>query len=240
MATRRGLAFASMKICPNKKPMKICPIKTPMHIFTRRDNKPRFSRGFTLVELVVSIAIFTALALLIGLFGKDIFSFNSYIQADLGAQMEGRRAITRMVSEMREMSPSSLGAYPIAVAATSSITFFSDIDTEPLKEQVRYYIQGEKVLKSVIKPAGVPLVYDAGSAVITTVASSIANSTSTPFFEYYDTNYAGTSTPLSIPVNISDVKLVKINILLSRKSSMSAVPLLITSQVTPRNLKDNL
>lgn len=237
MATGRNLAFTAMKINFNKN---LLASKNFLNFFGRAENNSRLNRGITLAELVISIAIFAALALLIGLFGKNIFSFNYYIQADLGAQMEGRRAVAKMVSEMREMSPSSLGAYPIAVAATSSITFYSDIDGDPLKEKVRYYIQNGKVLKSVAKLGGSPPSYDFGSAVITTVAQSVANGTSTPLFEYYDANYAGTSTPLSIPVNISSVKLVKINLLVSRQSSTSAVPLLITSQVTPRNLKDNL
>lgn len=192
-----------------------------------------------MVELLIVIGIFVALSALIGIFGKDIFSFNSRIQSDLDAQMEGRRAIIKMVSEMREMSSSSLGAYPIASASTSTITFFSNIDTDSDKEQIRYYISGKKIMKSVINPTGIPLVYNAGSAVVTTVVSSISNGTSTPLFSYHDTNYSGTTTPLSLPINISAVKLVNINMLLERKP-VSTTPLTITSQVTPRNLKDNL
>lgn len=196
------------------------------------------NRGVTLVELLIALGIFAMLAVVIGKFERDIFHFNTVIQSDLGAQIEGRRAIVTMVSEMREMSPSALGAYPIAAAATSSITFFSDIDSDTVKEQIQYYVSGTRILKSVINPTGSPLVYNAGSAVVTTVVSSITNGTSTPLFEYYDTNYAGTSTPLSIPVNISSVKLVKINMLLERKPTpFSSIS--ITSQVTPRNLKDN-
>lgn len=196
--------------------------------------------GFTLTETLIALAIFTALALVTTLYQKNIFSFNSYIQSSLTAQIEGRRAVTKMVSEMREMSPSSLGAYPIAAAATSSLTFFSDIDADSVKEQIRYYVQGTSVMKSVINPTGNPLVYNSGSAVITTVVSNVSNGTSTPLFQYYDTSYAGTTTPLSIPVNIAAVKLVKINIILPIRSSSNNSSLTITSQVTPRNLKDNI
>lgn len=197
------------------------------------------TKGVTLVEVLVALGIFIAFAVLVGAFQGDIFSFNTRVQSDLEAQMEGRRAIVKMVSEMREMSPSSLGAYPIAAAATSSLTFFSEIDSDSLKEQVRYYIQNGKVYKSVIKPLGNPMSYNPNSAVITTVASNVANGTSTPFFEYFDTNYSGTSSPMSIPVNVSAIKLVRINLLLNSRPA-STVPMEIISQVTPRNLKDNL
>jgi len=140
---------------------------------------------------------------------------------------------------MREMSPSSVGSYPIAAAATSSITFYSDIDADSVKEQIQYYVQGKRIMKSVINPTGNPLVYNAGSAILSTVVTTIANGTSTPIFSYFDTNYSGTTTPLSIPVNVAAIKLVRINILLD-VIPVPTVPLNVTSQVTPRNLKDNL
>ncbi len=202
--------------------------------------KKVLKKGLTLVEVLVAMAILTLIGFSITAFERDIFSFNSFIQSDLNAQIAGRKAITRMVSEMREMSPSSLGSYPIAAAATSTITFYSDIDTDSAKEQIRYYVSGTNIMKSVINPTGSPLVYNSGSAVVTTVASSVANGTSTPIFEYYDTNYSGTTTPLSTPVNIASIKLVKINILIEAKSSRGIIPLNLTSQVTLRNLKDNL
>jgi len=198
------------------------------------------NRGITLVELVVSLAIFSVIGLIIGMFGRDIFSFNSFIQSDLNAQFEGRRAIVRMVSEMREMSPSSLGAYPIATAGTSTLIFFSDIDADTMKEQVRYYIQGQQILRGVIEPVGTPPVYDINAMVVRTVVSDIGNGTSTPLFQYFDTNYSGTTTPLAIPVNISSIRLIQIQALVDSVSSRGNSQLMITSQVTPRNLKDNL
>ncbi len=216
-----------------------------MNFFTRikkrhTPGKSRTSRGMTLAEILVALGIFSAIVLLTTFFERDVFSLNQYIQEDLDAQIEGRRAVTSMVGEMREMSPSSLGAYPIAAAATSTITFYSDIDADSVKEQIRYYIQSNKLFKSVINPTGNPLVYNSGSAVVTTVSTGVLNSTSTPLFQYYDGTYTGTTSPLTIPVDVSAIKLVKINMILERKSSKSTQPLTFTSQVTIRNLKDNL
>jgi len=205
-----------------------------------KKNLQNTKRGVTILELIISVGIFAIIAVFIGSFQKDIFSFNSHIQADLNAQIEGRRAVVMMVREMREMSPSSLGSYPIGQAATSSLTFYSNIDGDAHKEQIRYYVQGGKLLKGVVNPTGNPLVYNAGSVVTTTVVSDFVNGTSTPLFQYYDTNYFGTSTPLSLPINVVSVKLIKFSILLNRTSSESNIQLSLTSQVVPRNLKDNL
>lgn len=203
-------------------------------------NRKTWCTGLTLVEVLISLAIFTVIASLIALFAKDIFSINGYVSSDLNAQIAGRRTVVSMIKEMREMSPSSLGTFAINQAATSSVTFYSNIDTDSLKEQVKYYRQGNSLLKSVIKPSGTPLVYNAGSAVITTAIPSLTNSTSTPIFEYYDSNYSGTTTPLTYPVDLSRIKFIKVNIFLERKSSKSNLPLNITSGTSLRNLKDNI
>lgn len=210
-----------------------------MKIFLKNKISTR-SRGITLVEMVVAMSIFSVVGVIVAMFGRDIFSFNSFIQSDLNAQFEGRRAVVRMISEMREMSQSSLGAYPIATAGTSTLVFFSDIDADSVKEQVRYYIQGQQIIRGVIEPVGNPPVYNVGSMLTRTVISDIGNGTSTPLFQYYDTGYAGTTTPLATPVDISSIRLIQINALVDSVSSRGNSQLMITSQVTPRNLKDNL
>lgn len=197
-------------------------------------------RGMTLAEIILVVAIISIIVVGIGSFQRDIFFYSSTTQADLNAQMEGRRAIRTIVSELREASQSSLGSYPIAVAATSSITFFTDIDNDNLKEQLRYYIQDRKLFKGVIKPTGNPLVYNPNAEVVSTILTDVSNSTSTPAFQYFDTNYAGTSTPLALPVDIPSVRLVKIQLVVDRDPGRSPNPLTITSQVSIRNLKDNL
>lgn len=197
-------------------------------------------KGFTLAELLITVGIIGLIAVVLGTFQGDVFFFNSVIQDDLTAQMDGRRAIRKMVSEIREASPSSLGSYPIASAATSSITFFSNVDNDTLKEQVRYFIQNKNLMRGVIKPTGNPLSYNSGSETFETSVKNIANSTSTPLFEYYDTNYTGTTTPLIFPVSLTAVRLVNVELLIDRDPNRSPIPLNITSQVSIRNLKDNL
>ncbi len=191
--------------------------------------------------MLVYIGIFGVIILAVTTFEKDIFFYNNITQANLNTQMEGRRVVKTMVAELRESSPSSLGGYPISQAGTSSITFFSNIDNDNVKEQIRYYLRDEDLYKGVIKPTGNPLTYNAATETVTTVITHIKNSSSTPLFLYYDTNYAGTSTPsLPIPVNIPSVRLIKIDVIIDRNPDRSPTPLTVTSQVTVRNLKDNL
>lgn len=197
-------------------------------------------KGFSLAELVVTLAIVGAIGWGVTTLGRDIFLFNNIAQANLNAQVEGRRAVRFFSAELREASPSSIGAYPIAAAATSTITFFTDYDNDGLKEQIRYYLQNKNLMKGVIKPTGNPLTYNAANETLSTVVTDVANSTSTPVFLYYDSTYAGTTTPLALPINLTAVRLVQIQLVVDRNPNRSPNPLTVTSDITLRNLKDNL
>ena len=98
-------------------------------MFKDKNYKKNTKAGFTLVEIVVYLAVFGVLIGSVTIFARDIFFYNSVTQSDLTAQLEGRRVVRALISELRESSPSSLGAYPIASVATSTITFFSNINS---------------------------------------------------------------------------------------------------------------
>lgn len=200
----------------------------------------KYKSGVTLVEIIIYLAIFIIVIGGVTTFGRDIFFYNSATQSDLTAQLEGRRVVKSMVAELREAIPSSLGAYPISQVSTSSITFYTNIDSDSLKEQVRYYLSNRKIYKGIIKPSGNPLVYNPASETTKIEVTDVVNGTSTPIFQYYDINYGGTGNALSAPVNIPSVRLIKVNVIIDKDSNRSPIPLSITSQVSIRNLKDNL
>lgn len=195
--------------------------------------------GFTLVETVVAVSIFVAISSIIWAFGRDIFFFNSNLNSSLSVQFDARQILRKVVSELRSTSPSSLGAYPIALAGTSSLTFYSNIDDDPLKEQLRYFLQNGELKRGVIKPVGNPLTYNSINETISTVAKDIVNGNS-PIFEYFDRNYAGTSTPLTQPVNALSIRFIRITLVLDTDPNRLPAPFTARTQVNLRNLKDNL
>lgn len=193
-----------------------------------------------MVELIISVAIFSIVAIVMSTFQKDIFSLNRNLQSGLNAQLEGRHVIKIMVSELRKTSPSVLGAYPIELASSTGITFYSDVDNDGLKDKVRYFLSGNTIKKGVIAPTGSPYTYSSGNEKLTTIINYVIASSTLPIFQYYTSTYAGTSTPLSQPVTASSVRLIKINVIIDTNPLTSPSALIITTQVTPRNLKDNL
>lgn len=195
--------------------------------------------GFTLVEILVSMAIFVMVGLAIANYGRDIFSINTNLQNNLTAQMDGRQVVKKLVAELRSASPSSLGSYPIETAGTSTLVFYSNVDSDAYKERIRYFLTGTTLKRGVIKPSGNPLTYPSGSETFSTIVRDVKVSTSTPIFEYFDGNYAGTTTPLTQPVTISSVRLIRTTVVIEADANKSPNPITITSQAMLRNLKDN-
>ena len=198
------------------------------------------SRGFSLAEVVVSVAIVSMLAVTVGTFHRDVFYVNTMAQSSLNAQFDARHVVKTMVAELRKASPSSLGSYPILLASSTALTFYSDLDGNGVKEQVRYFMSGKSLKKGVIVPTGSPLVYNSGNEVVNTLVSDVVSSSTLPMFQYYSSAYDGTTSALVQPVTASSVRLIKINVIIDRDPGRAPSQIVTTSQVTLRNLKDNL
>jgi len=196
--------------------------------------------AFTLVEVLVSLGIFL---LLIGsVVGILSFSFKSknIIWEQLSTQNEGRKTVNDFINELRTAAQSSIGAYPIAAANTSTITFYSNIDVDSWRERVRYFLSGTILKKGILKPSGNPLVYNSANEVVTDIVHDIANGTSSIFY-YYGENYNGvnnTST-LSYPIDLTKIRVVGIKLRMEENPNLSPAPLIVEGKTEVRNLKTN-
>lgn len=214
--------------------VKIRVLKSMKSIFIRQD-----IRGATLIEILVTIFIFSLIGFVIWAFQKDIFSLSDRLQGGLSVEQEVRKALKLMSAEIRSVSPSSVGAYPLAEVGSNSFTFYSDIDEDGLKERIRYFLDGDVFKKGILKPSGQPLAYNDGEEVVVDFVSAIVNGATT-IFEYYDTNYDGTTAPLVAPINIPNVRLVKITLIVDRDPNRAPEAIELSTQISMRNLKDNL
>lgn len=201
--------------------------------------KYNLKSGFSIIEVLVSIFILTLIGLAVYSFQKDVFWFNRILSGNFATNDEARRALKVMSAEIRTASPSSLGAYALVQTATSSFTFYSNIDNDSFKERVRYFVDGTTLKKGVIKPSGSPLTYNPANEVITELIHDVLSS-ATSTFSYYDENYDGTNQPLAEPINIAAVRLVKITIVIDKDPQSPPGPRTLTTQIQMRNLKDNL
>ncbi len=197
------------------------------------------TQGFTLLEVILTMAIIAIVGVAIGTLQRDIYFFRTIFQGNLTVNDDARRILQPITNEIRGASPSSNGGYALEDVSPQSFTFYSDTDANGIKERIRYFLSGTNLKKGVIVPTGNPYVYASGNEQITTIIPDVANGAN-PIFEYYDGNYDGTTSPLSSPVPILSVRLVKITLQLSIATRNTPAHMTITTEVSLRNLKDNL
>jgi prepilin-type N-terminal cleavage/methylation domain-containing protein len=197
--------------------------------------------GFTLVETLITMAIFLVIMLGVTSFQRDVFVDNTISQGFFTTTQGAEEILRNMVSPLRSASQGSDGSYPILTAGTSTLTFFSDLYNNGVKERVRYFISGTTLEEGIIVPNGTPLSYGNATETISYLAYNVRNiASSTDVFDYYDDTYNGTSSPLTQPVSVSAVRLVKITLILDTNPTRAPAPIVYTTQVSLRDLKDNL
>src|SRR3989344_337574 len=205
---------------------------------------PRGSIGFTLVESIMAVAVFIVLS--IGVSTVTLTIMRSYRQqsASLTNVDQATIVASRFTNELRNASYGNDGAYPLNSAGPAEIVFFSTVGAEPNQSnRIRYYLSGTSLYKGITAPSGSPPSYDLGSETTDLVQNSVINyaTTSIPLFYYYDGDYGGGGDPLSQPVNINDVKFVKINLIVLKQPGISTTTSFnLNTGATLRNLKNNL
>ena len=197
-------------------------------------------RGVSIIEIIIVVFIFGLIGTAIWGVGADIFSYNRILNIGLSANHEARQTVKKMSAEIRSISPSSLGAYPIAEASTTSFTFYVDADGDGLKERIRYFLDTGTLKKGIIVPAGIPLVYNPAAEMFLEMVHDVANGAGGTIFEYHDTNYDGTTPALAQPVNVLSVRLVKVTLIIDNDPARPPATTTVTTQMSMRNLKDNL
>lgn len=199
----------------------------------------KIKNGFTMIEAMLAVAIFSSVVVAIGAFQRDVFYFNDVLQTGLNNITEARKVLRPFVGEVRKAESSNLGAFSIEKAEAKTFIFFTDTDNDGLRERVRYFVDGDTFKKGIIKPSGSPLVYSVANEKITEVVRNVIEDQTQ--FSYFDSSYNGTasSTPLTYPVSPSSVRLIKVDLTIDTNPNRAPGLLTVTTQATVRNLKDN-
>ncbi len=211
----------------------------------RHQNHPKVSRcvrslkrarGFTLIEMLVTIAltvlVMGALSMLIVYFYRT----NSYTLGQSIASEQARRGVEDAMRHLREASYGSDGSYPIGSASTSTIVFYANVTTAPEIGRITYELVGGTLYRGVAEPSGNPPSYVGATYATSTIATSIVNGTSTPIFTYYDASGA----VLSSPINVSKISSVRTTLQIDVNVNRAPTTYTLYAGATLRNLKAQL
>ena len=192
--------------------------------------------GFTLLEILVSMFIFTGVVLAITSLALDFAGYGIFFGESLEVQEELTKTAKTMETELRGMGPAINGAYQIQVAAGNTITFYSDYNLDGQAEQIRYFLNGGTLMRGVTHPSGNPLQYPAAQEKTTEVVHNVISNPST-IFTYYGSGYSGTEAPLASPVNVSNIRLIVVTITSDKQAKGGSGPATEILKVAVRSLR---
>lgn len=193
--------------------------------------------------MLVTIAIFTMVLIGISSLLRVLFTNSTTDPNALNAVDEAQSAASNFVSQVRDATYGNDGSYPLGEASTTEIIFYSPYGSSgsSVVDRIRYFVASSTLYEGVTAPSGSPMSYNLANEKISTIVPHMAGvGTSTVFF-YYNGTYAGTSSPLSQPINLNQVTYIGIEMSVQlqevRGSTASSV---ISTGATIRNLKTNL
>ncbi len=197
--------------------------------------------GFTLIELVVTISIFSIVSVGLIILVGDVYSQATKHGSSIANADQTRRLSNQMMQELRNSVSASNGAYAIAIADAQQLAFYANVDGGTDIERVRYYLSGGKLYRGIVKQAGNPVNYN-GTEISKVVQNDVANNGSTPLFYYFNENFDdNTDSALTQPVNIALVTYIKLNIqVLKRTSKSTTSSFTVYAGAALRSLKTNL
>lgn len=215
-----------------------------------REQTGHGARGFTMIEVIVSMAVLAMIGGGIIVFQKSVITNSKVLQSTFISQQQIRKTFATFSAELRSAGPSANGSYSLESISTSSVVFYSNVDNDASVERVRYFFAtstlGSAVLdvlkKGVTKPTGAVYATSTNESV-SIVVRDVKNSSTTPIFTFYDSSYSGVASstaPLVQPVDISAVRLIKMSLSVDPNTGRSPVFQTYETQVSIRNLKDNL
>ena len=202
-----------------------------MHI-TRPPRTP-LHRGLTILETIVAVGIVSVI--MIAIAGSIFFFYRANRSAlEQSFQIDSaRKGVEFLVQDLREATHGDDGSYPVGSIASTSITFFSDIDQDLTVEKITYTLATTTLSRTVVNASGVPLSY-MGAGDTSVVSENARNlEEGQPIFRYYDTEGAEILTY----GDIQKVRFISITLIVNIEPIRAPEEFTLRSSATIRNLR---
>jgi prepilin-type N-terminal cleavage/methylation domain-containing protein len=196
-------------------------------------------RGFTLIETLVVISLFTLLSLSITGAVTQLYKNNSYALEQANEVDVARRGLTVWMQDAREMTYGANGAYPLALVQPNKIGFYSDIDKDSAVEYIEYVLATSTLYRYTYEATGTPPTYSTSTyARKDTLSQYVQNAgQNVDIFSYYDNQGAVINSPQT---NLATIRYITISIIVNIDPSRSPGEFMLKGSSAPRNIKDTV
>jgi len=189
-------------------------------------------RGMTLIEVLIVVALVPIIMVSIVDSVLAFYRANSTSFEEAYQIQSASNGIGVLVRDLREATYADNGSYPVAAIASSSVTFYADVNRDGSVDRVRYELDGT-TLSRAITPAGMPPTYT-GAAATSSVSDSVRNfGDGTAVFRYYDSSGA----EIDDMADVADVRSVTITLVVDITPNHSPGEFTLRSSATLRNLR---
>lgn len=200
------------------------------------------NKGFSLIEILVVVAIAASVVIVVSNFGNNVAGLDTLVSGELQSKSDVTISLQMLNAAIQSASISANGAYPIENASTGSLAFYSDINKNGSPEHLRYFYATSTIYQGIIQATGTPATYPTSSEIVTDFIDHVIIASATPLFSYYGSSYTGSQAPLTYPIAISSIRLIGINfsVQLNQTSTLQRSPLQYFSSIDDiRNLDSN-
>lgn len=201
-------------------------------------NKYGRHAGFTLIEALVVIGLFSILSLVIANSIHALYRYNAYTFSQAYQVQNARKGIQALVRDIREMTFADNGAFPLEVMEEHRIGFYSDIDRDDSVEYVEYELVGTTLQKTVINATGTPPSYGTTTPDSTTIISEYVQNLnqSVETFTYYD----GSGSEIASSSGLTDIRYIETQLIINIDPIRDPGEYMLRSSAALRNVKENI
>jgi type II secretory pathway pseudopilin PulG len=161
-----------------------------------------------MIEVVVAIGIIALITVAITQSVIMFYRVNRVAFEEAYQIRSAERGLQVMVRDLREATYGDDGAYPLGAIASSSITFYADLDRSNPIEKVEYKLIGKSLYRTVTNSTGNPPTYT-GNKATSTVSEYVRNfEENAPLIRYFDaagaevTNASDIARVVSVSINL--------------------------------------
>jgi len=199
--------------------------------------KIRTTQGFTLIETVVVIGIYTVIMFAVTESILQFYKYNAYAIAQAGQVDTARRGMTILVQDLREMTFADDGTFPLKSMLPHAVGFYSDVDRDNSVEYVEYQLASSTLKKRIYGAVGNPPVYGTIPESTQILSEYVQNQTlATSTFFYFNKN----GVLASSTTNITDIVYIQAQIIVNIDIVRDPGQFMLRSSAALRNLKENI